>query len=293
MPQKGKLFVCPTPIGNLEDITIRVLRILEMVDFIAAEDTRHAGILLRHYGIHTPLISYYEHNEQKRSAEILQKLHSGESCALISDAGMPGISDPGQVIIGLCLREDIEIDVLPGANAALTALVLSGMPANSFLYLGFLPRKKGERKKVLEGVANLAHTVIFYEAPHRLVRLLQEILEFLGDRETAVTRELTKIHQTVYRGLTSKLLAYFQSVPPKGECCLLLAPFQAGNEHGEAAAWLKELDNLEQAGQSGKEAMKLVAKKYNVSKREIYQARLDITKKAELFPSNFDKKRKQ
>jgi 16S rRNA (cytidine1402-2'-O)-methyltransferase len=274
MPEKGTLYICATPIGNLEDITLRVLKTLQDVDFIAAEDTRHSKKLLDHYKIKTPLLSYHQHNERQRATELLTRLNQGESGALISDAGMPGISDPGQILIRACLEENIDIDVLPGPNAALTALVLSGMPTDSFVYLGFLPLKKGERKKVIASITKLPHTIIIYEAPHRLTRTLQDILEILGEREAVVARELTKLHQTVYKGSLSDLLARFQATPPKGECCLLLEPYREEKIKGGPADWLSELRNLELEGQDRKEAMKIIAKKYGISKSAIYKARL-------------------
>lgn len=275
MPEKGTLYICATPIGNLGDITLRVLETLKGVDFIAAEDTRHSRKLLDHYAIKTPLLSYHQHNEKQRASELIGRLKEGQSGALISDAGMPGISDPGQILISQCLEEDIIIDVLPGPNAALTALVLSGMPTESFVYLGFLPLNKGERKRVLSKISELPYTIIFYEAPHRLTRTLQDIFEILGDRETVVARELTKLHQTVHRGLTGDLLARFQATPPKGECCLLLAPFEEKKKEGKPADWLEELGRMESEGQDRKEAMKIVAKRYGISKRDIYRAKLD------------------
>lgn len=274
MPQEGTLYICATPIGNLGDITLRVLETLQAVDFIAAEDTRHSGKLLSHYDIKTPLLSYHQHNERQRATELIFRLKNGESGALISDAGMPGISDPGQILIRQCLEEGVKIDVLPGPNAALTALVLSGMPTESFVYLGFLPLNKGERQRTLAKLTELPHTLIFYEAPHRLARTLQDILEVLGDRKTVVARELTKLHQSVHKGLTSELQAKFQAIPPKGECCLLVAPYQEKRIEGGPGDWLKELKKVELEGKDSKEAMKIVAQKYGISKREIYKARL-------------------
>lgn len=274
MPEKGTLYVCATPIGNLGDITLRVLETLKKVDFIAAEDTRHSRKLLDHYQIKTPLVSYHEHNEKHRTTELITRLKAGENWALISDAGMPGISDPGEVLINACMKENINIDVLPGANAAITALVLSGMPTDSFVYLGFLPSNRGERKRVLKTMTELPYTSIFYEAPHRITRTLEDILEVLGDRETVVAREITKLHQSVHKGLTSEILDQFQAIPPKGECCLLLAPFVQEIEQGQPSDWLEELRKLEIEGKDSKEAMKIIAKKRGISKREIYNARL-------------------
>ncbi len=275
MLEEGTLYVCATPIGNLGDITLRVLETLKDVDLIAAEDTRHSRKLLGHYSIKTPLISYHQHNEKQRTNEIIARLKNGEKVALISDAGMPGISDPGQILIRRCMQEKIKVDVLPGPNAAITALVLSGMPTDSFLYLGFLPTNKNERKRVLKTISEFSSTVIIYEAPHRVTRTLEDILEILGDRDTAVARELTKLYQTVHKGLVSELLEKFQAIPPKGECCLLLAPLEQKIEQSEPADWLKEIKQLELKGMACKDAMKIAAKKYGVTKREVYKARLN------------------
>lgn len=275
MPESGTLSICATPIGNLGDITLRVLETLKTVDFIAAEDTRHSRKLLDHYHIKTTLISYHEHNEKTRSEELIAILREGKNGALISDAGMPGISDPGYVLINRCRDEGIKIDVLPGANAALTALILSGMPADNFLFLGFLPSAKGERRKILKGIVDVPYTIIFYEAPHRITHTLEDILTILGDRKTAIARELTKMHQTVHRGLTSELLQELSVGHVKGECCLILAPEEKAIDPGEPSLWLRDLEELEKQGVDSKQAMKTVAKKYGLSKSVIYKARLN------------------
>lgn len=277
MPESGTLYVCATPIGNLGDITLRVLEVLKNSDIIAAEDTRHSRKLLDHYDIKKPLISYHQHNEKQRTEEIITRLKNGENIALISDAGMPGISDPGQIVIRQCLQEELKVDVLPGPNAAVTALVLSGMPADNFLYLGFLPVNRGDRRQILEQVAELPYTIIFYEAPHKLMRTFQDILDLLGDRQAVVARELTKVHQKLHKGSINQLMEEFNSDTPKGECCLLLAPYKQQTVKGSPFEWLKEVERLELEGIESKEAMKIVAKKYGVSKRDIYQAKLKQT----------------
>lgn len=279
MLQQGTLFVCPTPIGNLQDITLRVLDTLKKADLIAAEDTRHSRKLLNHYDISTHLLSYHEHNERKRLGEILDKLKDGKNVALISDAGMPGISDPGHVLIKKCQEENIKVDVLPGPNAALTALVLSGMPTDSFVYLGFLPTGKSERRKILEKASTLTHTLIFYEAPHKMIRTLQDILEIMGDRKAVVTRELTKIHQNVHRGEVSLLIKEFKTTPPKGECCLLVEAYEEIIERGEPLLWLRDMKQIVLEGKDKKEAMKIVAKKFGISRRDVYKASLEEDKK--------------
>lgn len=278
MTEKGTLYVCATPIGNLGDITLRVLDILRQVDLIAAEDTRHSLKLLQHYQIKTPLTSYHEHNEKGKAQTLLQRLEEGANIALISDAGMPGISDPGAEIIQACLQANVKVDVLPGPNAALTALLLSGLPATPFLFHGFLPAAAGERQRRLETLQKLPFTQVFYEAPHRLTEMLKDMQEILGERPAAVVRELTKIHQTVHRGLLPALWQEFSIQPPKGECCVVLAPYQEEKEQGSAVDWVREVDLRLALGLPPQEAMKEVAKVFGVTKREVYQAVLEHKK---------------
>lgn len=273
--EKGTLYVCATPIGNLGDITLRVLEVLRGVDLIAAEDTRHSRKLLEHFGISTPLTSYHEHNEKGKAQQLVRRLQGGEAIAIISDAGMPGISDPGQEVIRLCLAEKVPVDVLPGPNAGLTALVLSGLPNEHFLFHGFLPSTQSARKRELLGYAKLPFTQIFYEGPHRLVDTLTNLLEICGDREAAVVRELTKLHQTVHRGQLSFLLEEFQVTPPRGEICILLAPYREQPAQGGAEEWQKEVEEAIHQGLKPSEAMKQVARKYGISKRDVYQATLE------------------
>lgn len=270
--QKGTLYVCATPIGNLGDITLRVVEVLREVDLIAAEDTRHSRKLMDHFGISTPLTSYHEHNEKGKAQELVKRLQRGEAIAVISDAGMPGISDPGKEVIQLCLDEGIPLDVLPGANAGLTALILSGMPNEHFLFHGFLPSHSNSRKKELVGYARLPFTQIFYEAPHRLVDTLEDLQEVFGDREAAVVREITKLHQKVHKGMLSQLLEEFRLNSPKGEICLLTAPYIEPLPTGGPTEWRQEVEQLVEGGLKPNDAMKQVGKKYGVSKREIYQA---------------------
>jgi len=279
MLAKGTLYVCATPIGNLGDITLRVLDTLREVDLIAAEDTRHSRKLLQHYQINTRMISYHEHNEKKKSLELVEKLKCGQAIALISDAGLPGISDPGTEVIRLCLAENIPVDVLPGPNAALTALVLSGMPTEHFAFQGFLPSSTGARKRSLEQLANLPQTQIFYEAPHRLVETLQGMSEYFGDRPAAVVRELTKLHQQVHRGTTLELKEAFEKSEPRGECCIILAPYVPVKPVGGPEQWCSEVKERVAQGLSKKEAMKEVAKLYGIRKSEVYQALLDAMAK--------------
>ena len=275
MLAKGTLYVCATPIGNLGDITLRVLDTLREVDLIAAEDTRHSRKLLQHYQINTRMISYHEHNEKKKSLELVDKLKCGQTIALITDAGLPGISDPGTEVIRLCQAESIPVDVLPGPNAALTALVLSGMPTEQFAFQGFLPATTGAKKRNLEQLVDLPQTQIFYEAPHRLVATLQTMSEYFGDRPAAVVRELTKLHQQVHRGTTLELKEAFEKSEPRGECCIILAPYVPVKPMGGPEQWCSEVEERVSQGLSKKEAMKEVAKRYGVRKSEVYQAHLD------------------
>ncbi|CAA7599869.1 trimethylsulfonium-tetrahydrofolate N-methyltransferase [Acididesulfobacillus acetoxydans] len=272
MPEKGKLFVCATPIGNLGDITLRVLDTLRAVDLIAAEDTRHSRKLLQHYEIETPLTSYHEHNEKGKARSLLARLRAGQQIALISDAGMPGISDPGAEIISLCYEEQIAVDVLPGANAALTGLVLSGLPAERFAFVGFLPAAAAERRRELEKFVRLPLTLVFYEAPHRLAESLTDMLAALGERQAAVVRELTKVYQTVHRGTLKSLAEDFSENPPRGECCVFVEPCTPEVRAGGPAEWRREVEARMALGLSPQEAMKEVAKDYGTSKREVYRA---------------------
>ncbi len=274
MLTKGTLYVCATPIGNLGDITLRVLDTLREVDLIAAEDTRHSRKLLQHYQITTHMTSYHEHNEKKKSLELVEKLKAGQSIALISDAGLPGISDPGCEVIRLCYAEAIPVDVLPGPNAALTALVLSGMSTEHFAFHGFLPATSGARKKNLEPLANLTQTQIFYEAPHRLIATLQGIAECFGERDVAVVRELTKLHQQLHKGTASELKEHFEMTAPRGECCIVVAPYVLVKPVGGPDEWCQEVKEGISRGLSKKDAMKEVAKRYEVRKSEVYKALL-------------------
>lgn len=270
--QGGTLYICATPIGNLGDITLRALEVLKSVDLIAAEDTRHSRKLLDHFRITTPLTSYHEHNEKGKALELVKKLEQGEAIALISDAGMPGISDPGQEVIQLCLEKGIALDVLPGANAGLTALLLSGMPNDHFLFHGFLPSQTSARKKELKNYAQLPFTQIFYEAPHRLLSTLEDLLEVFGDREVAVVREITKLHQNVHKGTLSLLVEEFRANSPRGEICVLTAPYVPTLPFGGEEEWREEVQALTEQGMKPNDAMKEVAQKYGVSKRDVYQA---------------------
>lgn len=218
----SKLYLVPTPIGNLEDITLRAIRVLKEVDFILAEDTRRSGILLKHFEIKNRLLSYHKFNEHGTSVKIAQRISEGETAALISDAGTPGISDPGYLLVKECLNNNVEIECLPGASALITALATSGLPSDRFVFEGFLPLKKG-RKTKLEELASEKRTMVFFESPYRLIKTLKDFSVFFGeDRICSVSRELTKIHEETQRGTTSKLLNVFSNVKIKGEIVIVV-----------------------------------------------------------------------
>lgn len=219
---RGKLYVCATPIGNLEDITLRALRVLKEADLVAAEDTRHTRGLLAHFDIHTPLTSYHEHNELAKGRELIAKLREGLDVALVSESGMPAISDPGFRLVRSAIEESIPVEVLPGPSAALTALVVSGLPTDRFVFEGFLSPKAGKRDRRLAELASEPRTIILYESPHRIERTLRAIYERLGDRRIVLARELTKKFEEVRRGTVGEILESVKTRPPKGEIVLVI-----------------------------------------------------------------------
>ena len=277
----GTLYICATPIGNLDDITLRVLKTLEAVDLIAAEDTRHTRGLLTHFDIHTPLTSYHEHNRYEKAEELIAKLEEGSDIALVTDAGTPGISDPGEVLIAECVVRGIPVTSLPGATAVITALTLSGMEIRRFAFEAFLPTKKKEREAVLAELAGETRTVVIYEAPHRIAKTLAELSAALGaDRRLALCRELTKIRETVFRGTLGEAAGLFADGGVKGEIVLVIAPGDPAAREEERKARWEELSIEEHLrtylaqGMDRKEAMRAVAKDRGISKREVYQATL-------------------
>ncbi len=218
----SKLFVVPTPIGNLEDITLRAINILKQVDFILAEDTRTSGMLLRHYGISKPMVPYHQHNEHKVTEKFSERILNGEKAALITDAGTPAISDPGFMLVRECIKNNIEVECLPGATAFVPALVNSGLPADRFLFEGFLPHKKG-RKSKLEYLSELSYTIILYESPHRLLKTLDQLTGYFGEeRKASVSRELTKIYEETVRGTLAEVAEYFREHTVKGEFVIVV-----------------------------------------------------------------------
>jgi 16S rRNA (cytidine1402-2'-O)-methyltransferase len=272
----GALYIVSTPIGNLEDITLRALRVLKEVDFIAAEDTRHSLKLLSHYGISKPLISYWREREKIKSVEILEKLHSGQSVALISDAGTPGISDPGAVLIKKAIEEKIQVISIPGPSALIAALSLSGLPTNEFTFLGFLPSKKIRRQKVLKDLSLEPRTLIFYEAPHRVLETLEDMEKIFAERKAALAKEITKIHETVLRGSISEILNKLEKTTIAGEYIIVLEGKTAENRLITRDVLL-EISSLMKKGVSRKEAVKKIAEAYGLSKKELYDKSLNET----------------
>lgn len=273
----GKLYLCATPIGNLEDMTYRVVRTLGEVDLIAAEDTRNSIKLLNHFEIKTPMTSYHEYNKIEKGRKLVEKLQEGLNIALITDAGTPGISDPGEELVKMCYEAGIEVTSLPGAAACITALTLSGLSTRRFAFEAFLPTDKKEKQSILKELERETRTIILYEAPHRLVRTLQELLEILGNRKVTVCRELTKKHETAFATTLEEAYSYYESNEPKGECVLVIeGKSRQELKQEEVAKWEEmrieeHMDYYLQQGIDKKEAMKMVAKDRGITKRDVYQ----------------------
>ena len=270
---KGKLFLCATPIGNLDDITLRVLNTLKEVDLIAAEDTRHSIKLLNHFEIKTPMTSYHEHNKVEKARYLVEQMKQGVRIALITDAGTPGISDPGEELVRQCYEAGIELTSLPGPAACITALTLSGLGTRRFCFEAFLPTDKKEKQWILEELKEETKTMIIYEAPHRLVKTLKELYEVLGDRRITICRELTKRFETAFRTTFSNALKAYEEEDPKGECVIVIE----GKRIEEKVMASREMSLEEHMelyvnqGLDRKEAMRMVAKDRGISKREVYQ----------------------
>ena len=283
---QGKLYLCATPIGNLEDITLRVLRTLKEADLIAAEDTRHSIKLLNHFDIKTPMTSYHEFNKVEKARYLVDKMREGTNVALITDAGTPGISDPGEELVRQCYEAGIEVTSLPGPAACITALTISGMATRRFAFEAFLPSDKKEKQEIFEELKKETRTIVLYEAPHRLVRTLSELLENLGDRRISVCRELTKTHETVFRTTVSEALSYYETEEPRGECVLVIEgksrmEIQQEQERSWEAVSIEEhMKRYLDGGTDKKEAMKLVAKDRGMKKRDVYQYLLNAGKEA-------------
>ena len=276
----GTLYLCATPIGNLEDITFRVLRTLKEVDLIAAEDTRNSIKLLNHFEIKTPMTSYHEYNKIEKAKELVEKLLTGTNIALITDAGTPGISDPGEELAKMAIEAGITVTSLPGACACVTALTISGLPTRRFAFEAFLPSDKKECKQVLEELKDETRTILLYEAPHRLKKTLALLFETLGNRQMTVCRELTKKHETAVRGMLSQVIAHFEAEEPRGECVLVIHGKDFQEIEKEAQEKWQELSIEEHVehylsqGMDKKEAMKAAAADRGISKRDVYQALL-------------------
>lgn len=266
----GKLFLVATPIGNLQDITFRALETLKAADMIACEDTRHSRKLLTHFGITGKLVSYHEHNEEERSAELSEALAAGANIAVVSDAGTPGISDPCFRLVTKAIASGAEVIPVPGPVAFVSAAVSSGLPTDSIFFGGFLPSKKGERRKRLEELRDVPATLVFHETPHRLRASLEDCLALLGDRSAAVARELTKLHEETVRGRVSELIGHFERHAPKGELVLIL-----DRSHSEpqlsGSTVTERLAELEREGLDRKAALKKAAKEFGISKSEAYR----------------------
>ena len=276
----GMLYLCATPIGNLEDITLRCIRILKEADLIAAEDTRNSIKLLNHFGIKTPMTSYHEYNKAGKGHKLVERLKAGEDVALITDAGTPGISDPGEDLVKLCREEGIPVTAVPGAAACITALTISGLPTRRFAFEAFLPADKKERQAVLKEMENETRTMVVYEAPHRLVRTLKNLKEVLGNRRIRICRELTKKHEDVFAATIEEAAAYYEQQEPRGECVIVIeGKSREELAAGERARWeemsvAEHMEYYMDGGMEKKEAMKQVARDRGVGKREIYQALL-------------------
>ncbi|MCI7261845.1 MAG: 16S rRNA (cytidine(1402)-2'-O)-methyltransferase [Otoolea sp.] len=277
---QGKLYLCATPIGNLDDITFRVLETLKTVDLIAAEDTRHSIKLLNHFNIKTPMTSYHEYNKVEKARVLVEKMKEGTNIALITDAGTPGISDPGEELVRQCHEAGIELTSLPGPAACITALTISGLPTRRFCFEAFLPTEKKEKQWILEELKTETRTIILYEAPHHLLRTLKELYEALGDRRATICRELTKKYETAFLTTLSGAVAYYEENEPRGECVIVVEGRSIGELKEEGQAQWQEMSLEEHMeyylsqGKEKKEAMKLVAKDRGLSKREVYQALL-------------------
>ena len=273
----GTLYLCATPIGNLEDMTFRVIRTLKEVDLIAAEDTRNSIKLLNHFGIQTPMTSYHEYNKYEKGRKLVEKLLEGQDIALITDAGTPGISDPGEELVKMCYESGISVTSLPGAAACITALTISGLSTRRFAFEAFLPSDKKEREQILKEMETETRTMIVYEAPHRLVKTLKLFLERLGNRKITVCRELTKRHETALAVTLEEAVAHYEANPPKGECVLVIEGKSREEAREEERKQWEEMtieDHMEVYTKQGidkKSAMKAVAKDRGVSKRDIYQ----------------------
>ena len=266
----GTLYLVPTPIGNLQDMTFRGVQTLKDVDLICAEDTRNTGLLLKHFEIETKQYSFHEHNAYEKIPDLLERLKSGLSLAQVSDAGMPSISDPGHDLVKAAIAEDIPVVALPGASAGITALIASGLAPQPHIFYGFLPRKEGQQKAFFQEKVAYPETQIFYESPHRVKATLENMLAVYGDRPVVLVRELTKIYEEYTRGSISELVAFLEENPLKGECLLIVEGAKEEELDLEEVDLIQEIDTLVQEGMKKNQAIKQVAKQYGLQKSELY-----------------------
>lgn len=275
--EQGKLYLCATPIGNLDDITLRVLNTLKEVDLIAAEDTRHSIKLLNHFEIRTPMTSYHEFNKIEKAKYLVEQMKQGVNIALVTDAGTPGISDPGEELVKQCYKAGVEVTSLPGPAACVTALTLSGLSTRRFCFEAFLPSDKKEKQWILKELKEETRTILIYEAPHRLVRTLEELLGVLGNRQITICRELTKKYEEAYRTTLEEALAHYENEEPKGECVIVIEGKSVEELRQEKVKSWEEIsievhmERYESQGMDRKDAMRMVAKDRGISKRDVYQ----------------------
>lgn len=272
--EAGKLYICPTPIGNLEDITLRTLKVLQEADLIAAEDTRHTLKLLNHFEIKKPMTSYHEHNIREKGPELIEQILQGKRVALVSDAGMPGISDPGEDLVKLAIEHGVQVVGLPGPSAAILALVVSGLDTDRFAFEGFLPSKGGDRKKVLKSLEGERRTLIFYESPHRIEKTLGDMVDILGDRRASLSRELTKHYEETIRGRLGQILEKSQERTLKGEMVLVVEG--ACEPEKEDVDIKKELEKALDQGMTKKEAVKAVSRRFDLPRNLVYEESLKL-----------------
>lgn len=281
--QSGTLYLVGTPIGNLEDMTFRAIQVLQNVQTIAAEDTRHTGKLLQHFQITTPQVSYHDHNRRSRHTELLRRLQTGNAIALVTDAGMPGISDPGYELVQACVNADIPVVPIPGVSAVTTALSASGLPTDRFAFEGFLPAKSQERRNHLEILCTETRTLVFYEAPHRLRAVLRDMLELWGEnRSIVLARELTKLHEQFWRGTLAAANDYYQTREPQGEFTIVVSGYEMIEPVLSESALKAELQQLLQQGLSRSQASRQLAQQTSLPRRQIYQLALTITTENDL-----------
>ncbi len=278
----GTLYLCATPIGNLGDMTFRAVEILKTVSLIAAEDTRHTRKLTSHFNIHTPLTSYHEHNRQTKGPELVTKLLAGQDVAVVSDAGLPGISDPGEDLVRLAIQAGVRVTPIPGACAGLTALMASGLSTRGFRFVGFLPKAGASRRKYLQTLRGIPETLLFYESPHQLIKTLEDLSAVLGDRQAVTGRELTKIHEEFCRKTLSGLVEHFREHSPRGEFVIVVAGHDGAQDLPEESppeitdeSIRQEIERRVAGGANKKDAIRMIASQWGLSRRRVYQLALD------------------